>query len=346
MDDLLKPIKTTKKVQSNISKFESLSLKESRQLKQEEAKPQRSIFEIDTTIEEEGPALRFESSKKLIQPTIIKESNSATHKRDNRRDSTAFLQHSYLKEAAPTSLFDDAREILKSQPCHEDLKAVLEYLQYGIDGRHDFDVRVTGPKSAQIIGVLVTVTIPDIWSNLRRKELSLDEAQIKQTILACLTSAAGLGSLLAQLRQYSVSGPDRSKKLLKIDTISVLAEILHGPKSLLNFLHQCSKLYSKDIQRRLCWQELSNLLAGGRVLSIVAQALDGEEISTLDLQSMRWLASGSEYSRWLAKNIVAAAIELQTTDKESWKFLCDIFKRGLSLGQRGTHINTLICSTC
>src|SRR5271163_2949401 len=118
MNDLLTPI-SNRKIQNSIDKFEKLPVK-------------------DENLTAVSSAQNRESK----------------HTRHKKQDSTAFLQQIYLQSNTSTNtLPDDARQILKGQPDEEDFLAVLRYLQFGIDGRHDFNIRVSGPKASLIVQV-------------------------------------------------------------------------------------------------------------------------------------------------------------------------------------------------
>lgn len=339
MDDLLKPVKTVKKVQGNIEKFESLSLgenqssaKENQRSKPNSSQPKRSIIEIDST-SVEVPLLTATKTRPNGPVTPLTASENNRQQTLKGHDSSAFLQQSYLKERPAPSLPDNAREILQSRPGHEDLRSVLEYLQCGIDGKHDFNIKVTSPQAAQILNVLVSVTIPDIWDSIKQRELSADEARIKRTTVACLSSVAGFGALLAQIKALSAS---KTNQAILSDTIMVLGNVLKGQKTVLDLLQDAQNLYSKERFRRMYWQEMTSLLAGSRILSTLAEAFEPVRADP-SLQSYMWLASGAEYLEWLAKNITTAAQALNASEEESWTFLSQLVRRGSSLGHRGEY---------
>lgn len=337
MDDLFKPVKTTRKVQSHIEKFETLSLSEPRVSQPATNKPKISILDLSP---EEGDV---ESETFNLRPSVDSSaSHKATqpiHKLHKRHDSTAFLDKTYLEKNAPRSLPDDAREILKSQPDREDLFAVLQYLQYGIEGRHDFNIHVPGPKASQIINVLVTVTIPDQWLHLRGTNHSQEDKRLKAILLSSLTSVAGIGALLMQARRLSSTSTDNDNPLLE-DAVTILSTILNGSKMLSEFLSDSMKLFTVETQRRVFWQETTALFAGSKIFTTMAQILATHR--SLDSQGARvaWLGDGPEYSKWLARNISAAATSLPTPNTSGdaqFSMLCQVLKRGLSLGYRGTH---------
>jgi hypothetical protein len=125
--------------------------------------------------------------------------------------------------------------------------------------------------------------------------------------------------------------------LLK-DAISVVSLLLTGNGTLKDFLADTNKLFTSDIQRRVYWQEVISLFAGSKVLSTMARALASAEQSDDKEDIPLWLGDGSEYSRWLARNLSTAAIISSSAggpESSQINMLSQVLKRGLSLGYRG-----------
>ncbi|KAJ9502393.1 telomere binding protein [Exophiala xenobiotica] len=344
MEGLIKPVKTTRKVQNNISKFENLSLKDTSLSMPASAKSKVTI--LDLTPEDSDQTSDQFSLRPSVDSSHTSVSLQLSHKEHKRHDSTAFLQKSYLEQSSPASLPDDAREILKSQPDNEDLIAVLQYLQYGTQGKHDFNVRLPSPKTSQIINILVTITIPDQWLHLKVHHLSKQEMQVKKLLLGCLKSVSGIGALLMQIRQLSIKNSDKTDQLLK-DAISVVSLLLTGNGTLKDFLADNNKLFTSDIQRRVYWQEVTSLFAGSKVLSTIARALASTQQSDDKEAIPLWLGDGSEYSRWLARNLSTAAIISSSAggpESSQINMLSQVLKRGLSLGYRDALVTELYTS--
>ncbi|KAI1618478.1 telomere length regulation protein-domain-containing protein [Exophiala viscosa] len=344
MDDLFKPIKSTRKVQSNIDRFETLSLRDTSASRPNSGKPKVSILDLSSEVDDNA------SDEFSLRPSIDSSNSSvsikSSHQTHKRHASTAFHQKSYLDNTAPASLPNDAREILKSQPDQDDLSAVLQYLQYGIEGKHDFNIRLPSPKASQIVNVLVTVTIPDQWTHLEDGQLTKIQAQIKRSLIACLRSVAGLGALLMQIRQHSVSKPGAANPLLT-DAVSVLSSVLSGTTVLKDFLSDAVRLFDNDTRRRVFWQEVTSLFAGSRIFSTLSQAFATIHKHVPRKDKVSWLADGREYSKWLARNIAMAAIDSSSTsaaDTLRMDMLCQVSKRGLSLGYRDALVIELYSS--
>jgi hypothetical protein len=326
------------KVRGNIDKFESLSLKDSKdQPSSNSTKSKRSILEIsstssDTTRDSFDPHLTQQTSATSSQTSIATTPAPVNRK---KRESVAFIQKFYLdreSEQAVDSLPDDAREILKSKPDYEDLLAVLQYLECGIQRKHDFNVHTSGPKAAQIVNALVTVTVPDHWPVLRIHKLPKRQQQLKQLIILNLRSVAGLGALVLQIRNLSGGRPGDSSILE--DTISVLQLVIQGSDFLKGMIQEGPSLYTKHAQRRIWWQELTSLIGGSKVLSYTAQAVAAASLTS---SRLKWLSDGNEYCEWLARNVSTAAAGLDAQDLEAWTMLSQLTKRALNLGYRGLH---------
>jgi hypothetical protein len=309
MGDLLTPLKTTRKVKSNVETLETLTLNNGAQ-----------------------------SPIEVIEVSSTSRSGAFQQSRHKKQDSTAFLHKLYLQnDSSLDTLPDDAREILKSQPDLQEFLAVLQYLQFGIDGKHDFNIRASRPKQSQILNVLVTVTIPDRWASLNTKPMSKEDQETKSMLLSCLTCVAGLGALYAHIRRLvalAVSVKTAQSLMLK-DAIDVLAQVLHPSSFIASVLHDTLTLHSKTAQQQVIWQELSSFVAGGKILSTVAQALPLAESAEKDKLSVEWLGDGSQYCKWLARNICHAGTKLAVNEDEAWPMLAQLVKRGIYLGHSG-----------
>jgi hypothetical protein len=308
MGDLLTPVQTTRKVKSSVDKFEVLS-------------------------PNNGAGLPNEA----VQVSSTSRTGGSKHSRHTKQDSTAFLQQVYLQnDSASETLPDDAREILKSQPDYEDFLAVLRYLHFGIEGKHDFNIRASGPKASQILNVLATITIPDRWATLNLKPVSKEDKEARKMLLSCLTCVAGLGALHAEIRRLAgISMPTKTEQSLMLkDAIDVLSNVLYPSSFIETVLGDTLTLHPKPIQQHVLWQEVSSFVAGGKILSAVAQAFPLAEL-TNDERTAEWLADGTRYTKWLARNICHAAAKVAVAEGEAWRMLAQLLKRGLSLGYSG-----------
>jgi telomere length regulation protein len=308
MGDLLTPVQTTRKVKSSVERFETLLAKDG-------ARSPIDVIEVSST----------------------SRTGESKHSRHKKQDSTPFLQQIYLQsDGSSETLPDDAREILKSQADHEDFFAVLQYLQFGIEGKHDFNIRASGPRASQILNVLVTVTIPDRWASLNTKPVSREDKEVKSMLVSCLTCVAGLGALHAQIKKLTglaISTKTGGSLMLK-DAVDVLTHVLYPSSFIETILCDTLNLHPKPAQQYVLWQELSSFVAGGKILSAVAQAFPLAEPPN-GKDSAEWLADGNQYTIWLARNICHAATKIAVAEGGAWPMLAQLLKRGLSLGHSG-----------
>lgn len=333
MASLINAVATTKKVQNNIEMFESLSLTKNRDASDTNTVRPSPVVELDHEVQS-TPLLTAVSSKPVNNngPQPKPMSSSTVRSSHKRHDSTAFVEKSYLQHAN-SSLIDDAKEILKSQPGLDEVEAVLSYIQYGIEGQHDFNIKVTNAKASMLVHVLATTTLPDLWPNLGLTKLSKADIRIKNTLLAALFSVTGLEVIIEQMRR-------RTSKSFSANTahdvyVDFLGTMLSPSDTILRLLQDSRKLYTKEVQHRLFWQSIVTLIGGGKVLSTVASVVKNGPDTT------SWLSDGSRYSQWLGRNIVEAAIEIMASDVNSWTNLSQLLKRGLNLGYKGETSRTL-----
>lgn len=327
MDDFLKPVRTTRKASKHLEEFESLSLKDGLAQNPAASQLNKPVLDLSTQSAYGTPNL---VSSQQVEPRHSTPGNQDLH------DISIFREKRYLNNSASSSHPDQALEILKAQPGREDLEAVLSYLKDGVESKHAFNIHLPGPQTSQLVNTLVTVTIPDQWHNLRPAKLTMEEKQIKNYLLSCLRSVAGLGALVLQIRNL-MTFSNQNTVLLE-DTISVLTSLLQGHNTLERFIKDGFILFPKDMQRRVFWQEVIALLAGSKILSICAQAFTEQLDSSVDKESKSWLCERVSYVKWLANNSATASTSLGSHEPERWTMLAQFIKRGLSL-DRGMRKN-------
>jgi hypothetical protein len=289
-------------------------------------------------------AIAQEQKKQIVevQPersskTNVSISEDASFRKGHKRvDSTAFLKQTYLKVPSANDLSDDAREILKSQPDQEDLLAVLQYLQCGIEKKHDFNIRAPSAKASQITNSLVNETVVDHWYRLKQKRLSHEDRQLKRALVSCLSSVTGVGALLAQVKKFAVHTVPGGENAVKHDMISVLEQILAPSNVIYDFIQTTLAITEKPTQCHVIWQEFISLLAGSKILTVVAQVSRAQPLDEEEEEcAISWLGSGPKYCKWLARSIAHAATALLVKETEAWSMLAQLTRRGFSVGNRG-----------
>ena len=127
-----------------------------------------------------------------------------------------------------------------------------------------------------------------------------------------------------------------AENALKYDMISVLEQILLPPKIIHEFIQNTLSITEKPSQRQVVWQEFTSLLAGSKLLAVVAQASGAGKIDGEGLK-FSWLGDGPSYCKWLARSIAHAATTLFVKETEAWSMLAQMTRRGFSLGNRGKN---------
>lgn len=251
----------------------------------------------------------------------------------------------------PTIDFDrdissgQAIDVLRSHPDREDLLAIIAALDPFNASRkiEDLDIRVPSPTTAQILRLLVGTTIPDHWASLNAKERKAKDVKTRAAILRCLSSVAGLGSLVTQLRSLiasartNVQQTEGSNYSLAIrDLLSVLASLLEPNDFLFRLYSDTSAIYSNQTKEQVAWRELVSLVGAGKILSTTAEALAiTNESGSGSGSSVSWVGEGPHYAFWLGSSIAYMASKLKVDDEAGWGSVAFITGRGLSLGYAG-----------
>lgn len=234
---------------------------------------------------------------------------------------------------------EDILNALKSKPDSELLTKVLRWLEPGAVKPDKINTKIPSPKAAQIIFLLVSEIIPDYWVTWQGADNPVLLNQ-KKLLLRCLSSVSGLGAVAARLRVFidltedarseaKVTQGSKSKALEEL--LDVLESLLQGKKFISRIWTDISSLVSIPSQRRLLWRDFITTIAGGRVLSLAAEADHIVNQSSPDTRKRCWLGDGSQYSSWLGQNLAYSLIG-QVQNLEA---LAQLFSRALKLGHTG-----------
>lgn len=235
--------------------------------------------------------------------------------------------------------------VLKSKPERDELSQVLKILDPSNReiAPDQFDIRVPSPTSAQILQVLVSITIPDVWSllNAKSKDAKSRDTKLRAALLRCLSSVAGVSSLIAQLRSLIAASHSSSEHAqgsgseLRIrDILEVLAALLEPRDFLLRLYTDISTLYHNETQKQITWRELISLVAASRVLSTAAESLAFIKEST-GLSKFSWVGEGPKYASWIGDNICYMSSKVDPNEHGAWKSVASFTGRALSLGYTG-----------
>ncbi|KAG6219582.1 hypothetical protein E4U50_000026 [Claviceps purpurea] len=254
---------------------------------------------------------------------------------------------------ASTDSADYVLSVLNSQPDFDALSAALEVLTTGQDGPTAFNIHVPSPKSAAVVRVLVTDIATNYWPLLKEASPSTaQDAEVTSAVAArliqCLQSVVGVNAIIGHIRALFLIESDTSKQALKRSDVrlhlgiflDLLAVLLEGNDAIRQLWHSSTDSLVDVASKKVQTQSLFSLVTGGKMLSLAAATsgvIGEEEVPS----RARWLIDGSEFSKWIAQNVVAWAKTL-SGDSFELQSCFDLFHRSPSLGYADTIVTFLI----
>jgi telomere length regulation protein len=248
------------------------------------------------------------------------------------------------RDTAKLHIPEDVLDILKSKPGLEDLIRCMKWISTNGNG---FDIRSPGPHAAQIIHVIVNETVPNYW-HIWRSTDSSDYDKPRKLLKRCLTSVAGLGAVVMQLRTLSSDievnqGTEKSVPILNqsakakalSDLIDLLERLLAGHETIQALLAHIKHSGHTTTLTTLLWKELVSLLASGKLLSVVAEADSHRNNAESRAIEKSWLADGPVYSRWLGRNIHFMILQMDRSENPKDSPINQIINKALTLGYTG-----------
>lgn len=245
---------------------------------------------------------------------------------------------------------EDALEALKSKPGSDLLVRVLQWLESSTHNTERFNIKIPSPKAAQIIFVLVAEIIPDYWNSLTGTSVQLKQ---KRSLLRCLSNISGIGAIAARLRFFLnlEDNPQREgQSSLKSKTqgleelLGVLESLLNGNGFVFSIWIDIYSLFSNLSQRALSWKEFTTTLAGGRLLSLAAEACHVINETSSNASRGSWLGNGSQYCAWLGENVAYLLMNFDGKQVEDWKALALLVNRALKLGYTDQLVEAIASS--
>jgi telomere length regulation protein len=248
----------------------------------------------------------------------------------------------------------EALEILRSGPDYSTLVSTLEYLD---KTKESFDVTSPSPLAAQIVHTLVCDIVLNYWNifNEPRKDKSSGTVSSskklsseQQLLFSCLRSITGLNAVLLRLKQQ-IQEAKASKKEIGghnvQDTLATLLQLLQallqGAKTSCKLWTQICKTCDTAAKQKAVWNELLNVIGGGKILGISAEAEDIANGLSKSVEEKHWIADGKEYSLWLAQNISFWAKTLSEETEDGWSNCGDLLSKSLRLGHVGKFFMTI-----
>ncbi|KAK9413047.1 putative Telomere length regulation protein-domain-containing protein [Seiridium unicorne] len=240
---------------------------------------------------------------------------------------------------------DEALEVLKGQPDHEQLISVLKYLRHGSRGNHAFNVLRPSPQAAQIVHVLVTDIVPNYWTLLRDDSGDQSENSDSKLLLDSLGSVTGVNALLASLKtllQQAKTDPNGLKQshyVLNLGSVTDILDHLLRPRDQIKRIwHSAKASEDNPGKARALRQEFVSQIAGGKIVSLSAEAEILLQESGKHKGSF-WLADGKEYVRWLGRNLIDWV--LADHENDTIKICAELFTKSMKLGYADTLVQVL-----
>jgi telomere length regulation protein len=206
------------------------------------------------------------------------------------------IQDLSIQDAALIDSAQSALQALKSEPSHETIFNVLDYLNSST-----ISLIISEPVYASVAHELINNVIPNFWEVLKKRT---KDAQKFATVLRNPTGighiVTRLRSLIAESRQSKAPGTTRSISGFLEDTLDVLGRVLSGDGVSYSIWTEIQTFGKNEVQKKLMWREFLAQVASGRVLSVRAEAEDvmrAEGIPTLR-------SGGDDFAEWLGRNVV------------------------------------------
>ncbi|KAK1467940.1 telomere length regulation protein [Colletotrichum cuscutae] len=254
--------------------------------------------------------------------------------------------------AAETLSVENALETLKNQPGYDNLIGVLKSLTDGSVAATGFRLATPSPEAAQIIQCLVSEIVPNYWPLLKEDASGgsgiqdVDSPKDVGLLLRCLRSVTGLNAIITRMKALIQESKASAKDVKRPDlslNLNVLLEVssavLGGDDYLAALWASSSAGLESAARRRPMANEFIALIAGGRLISVAAEA---DAIANPDKinKNQLWIADGQQYSRWLGRSVGAWAKGGNSSDDA--KLCAEAFIRSLRLGYSGKFVDALM----
>ena len=240
---------------------------------------------------------------------------------------------------------EDVLKVLQLQPDLQSLTKCLKWLTPSITSLNEFDIRLPGAEAAKIINVLVNDIIPHYW-HVWNGTMNHSYNRQRKLLLRCFTSIAGIGALVTRLRSFYQGNGEAQEttktRLEQTPATQLTDDLVNFLEALLEKNDVVDSIWTTNyidpvisIRKSVLWKELVSLLAGGRLLSAVAEAQDRHRSTdSIDKQSS-WLGRGQLYSAWLGRNILFMIIHGKDEFTHKHKDAARLLSKALTLGYTG-----------
>lgn len=258
--------------------------------------------------------------------------------------------NSFLTHRFKVSSTSEALEILKSEPDRDTLTSVLHFLK---KDSSDFSITSPSPLAAQLVHVLVSDIVPNYWHlPLASGNPSSGRAQPKwkktdnELLISCLRSVTGLNALLLSLKQLiqrskeaknAVGGRNFQDHLTIL--LQVLTELIQKEETAEEISNSIWNSTVSSLKQKALWNEFLSIIGSGKLLGLAAEAEDLINMLSKKIGPKNWIADGSSYSSWLARNITYWAKALPVESDIGWKCCSELLCKAFRLGHSGKQVS-------
>ncbi|KAL1865510.1 telomere binding protein [Diaporthe australafricana] len=242
----------------------------------------------------------------------------------------------------PTSL-QNVAEALKNEPDYDTLVSALSFVTNGGSPGGHSKIGAPGPDAAKIIQILVAEIAPNYWAILKESS-SEGELSDLSLLLESLRSLAGLNAVLLRLRTLTQEQKSETTEVKRSDillnlsiTLELLCGILDGRETI-SRLWTTTSAGSDSVKQRILSRDFVNVIAGGRVVALSAEA---ESLASQDTMGQTiWVAEGIKHTKWLTHNIVSWSKRVEIPAEK--KLVADLLSKALRLGYSDTLVKLLL----
>ena len=243
------------------------------------------------------------------------------------------------------------KAVLGGKPNLDLLFDALRWLQHR--GKHTSgDSDHLGSKIAEIRFVLFDKVIPDFWPSLERNRDNKSK-KVKLLLLNFFSNVASVAFLASHFRLTlssvrSIQLKEERKSLITplILHLDFTAALLKPGSIICRHWEHLQGLPISPSKKALLWKEYTVIVAGGRMLSLAAEALQvTSEVDDVKSIDSLWIADGKQYAKWLGENLSFMLKELIFDDSEGWRALRFLLSKALTLGYSSTYTWTDVVMT-
>ncbi|GKT54774.1 telomere length regulation protein [Colletotrichum tofieldiae] len=256
------------------------------------------------------------------------------------------------QHSSDVTTVEAALESLKNQPDYDSLIAILNSLNHGAIAATGFKVARPSPEAAQIIQCLVVEIVPNYWPLLKEEASgnpdiqNADSPRDLEVLLRCLRNVTGLNAIITRMKALIQESKASAKDVKRPDLVlnlnvllEVCSTVLGKDEHLVALWAASSSGLDSTARRRPMAHEFTSLIAGGRLVSVAAEA-DAIANSDGTARNNLWVGDGQQYSKWLGRSIAYWAKSDISSDDA--KLCSDVFARSLRLGYSDGLMKQLI----